>query len=64
MTSSADYAEQLTSEIESHFTREFYLKKLNKGMSEGELAEFSEYLIAICGIGSPEKIAEYADKFT
>jgi hypothetical protein len=40
------------------------LKKLNKGMSEGELAEFSEYLIAICGIGSPEKIAEYSEKFT
>ncbi len=61
--STADYEDQITSELESQFTREFYMKKLNKAMSEGEEAEFTEYIAAMSGIGSAEKIAELADRF-
>ncbi len=39
------------------------MKKLNKAMSEGEEAEFTEYIAAISGIGNAEKIAELADRF-
>lgn len=39
------------------------MKMLNRAMSESEQGEFIEYIAAISGIGSADKIAEYADKF-
>ena len=60
----SDFAEKVTSEFESQFTREFYLKHINKSMSQTETQEFIEYLACMIGLGSSDRFGEYADKFS
>ena len=52
MNSTNDYQDKITSEFENFFTREFYMKFINKAMNGQEQAEFIEYLAGMFGLGS------------
>jgi hypothetical protein len=64
MSQTSDFADKVSSEFESQFTREYYLKLINKSMSSAETLEFLDYLACITGLGSTDSFGEYADKFS
>jgi nicotinamide riboside kinase len=64
MSQTSDYGDKVASEFESQFTREYYLKLINKSMSNTETLEFLDYLACITGLSSTDKFGDYADKFS
>ena len=54
-----DYADNLTCEFESQFTRSFYLKLINKSMSQTETNQFIDYLTCMIGLSMSDEFANY-----